>query len=247
MSNIPPHILAFLNDKKTTYKNKIHRKGITRALWRAAKQGKSLQSIKCLLCLDANPLRLYRGVSILHALVSRTDGSVWISEHPEHPEIEEAIKLLVSVGGRALMEGNDSEHEATPLGWAAWYGRPRAVKVLLELGANTESKSAYDTTPLESAMSQENDEIINILASYTPEPPSKKIRLIRKTPEDLRRENADWLEEGAREHASLCIPVVSECFRKLVGKTCPGPARKAIAQFIMNLPEDWTAYTAPDV
>ena len=58
------------------------------------------------------------------------------------------------------------------------YGRPRAVKVLLELGANTESKSAYDTTPLESAMSQENDEIINILASHTPEPPSKKIRLI---------------------------------------------------------------------
>ena len=56
------------------------------------------------------------------------------------------MKLLLKRG--ANVESKDTESGRTPLSLAAEYGHKAVVKLLVEKGADVESKSRYGRTPL---------------------------------------------------------------------------------------------------
>jgi len=244
--NIPKDIRELFEFTGSLKKN-LYRKGLSLYLWRRAKCGKTLKVLLPLLCLDASPSYSVHGCSVLHALISRSDGRSWDSGGPEPEDIEDSIRLMVALAGIELMEMCDDDHGATALTWAAWYGRPRAMRTLLELGANPNALSAYGLTPLQTADQQNNALCVQIMSMWSPQPPSKKRKVFRVTPEDLRKDHADMLEKGARKQAAIDLGITSNAFREITKKELPGPARKVLAQYIMNLPEGWTAYTAPKI
>ena len=54
------------------------------------------------------------------------------------------MKMLVTLINRgADMEAIDTEHRATPLNWASFFGRVHAVDLLLDAGANPEAANAH--------------------------------------------------------------------------------------------------------
>ena len=58
----------------------------------------------------------------------------------------EAARVLVDYGANVSLL--DSENEAIPLGWAAFFGRPQVVAVLLEAGAEPSQRNKNGLTPL---------------------------------------------------------------------------------------------------
>jgi ankyrin repeat protein len=58
----------------------------------------------------------------------------------------EAARVLVDYGADVSLL--DSENEAIPLGWAAFFGRPQVVAVLLEAGSEPSQRNKNGLTPL---------------------------------------------------------------------------------------------------
>src|SRR5207302_3362564 len=57
----------------------------------------------------------------------------------------EAARVLVDYGANVSLL--DSENEAIPLGWAAFFGRPQVVAVLLEAGAEPSQRNKKRLDP----------------------------------------------------------------------------------------------------
>jgi ankyrin repeat protein len=58
----------------------------------------------------------------------------------------EAARVLVDYGADVSLL--DSENEVIPLGWAAFFGRPQVVAVLLEAGSEPSQRNKNGLTPL---------------------------------------------------------------------------------------------------
>lgn len=62
------------------------------------------------------------------------------------------MRMLVTLINRgADMEAMDTEHRATPLNWAAFYGQVDVVDLLLDAGANAEAANTHGLTPRQCA------------------------------------------------------------------------------------------------
>ena len=83
--------------------------------------------------------------------VSETDGRL---TYPLHVAAEfdqpEAARLLISRGADLALV--DVENDDTALGWAAFFGRPRVVEVLLRAGAGPNHRNKHGLTPLDCAL-----------------------------------------------------------------------------------------------
>jgi ankyrin repeat protein len=62
----------------------------------------------------------------------------------------EAARLLIAHGADPSLV--DVENDATALGWAAFFGRPGVVAVLLEAGAEPTQRNKHGLTPLDCAL-----------------------------------------------------------------------------------------------
>jgi len=83
--------------------------------------------------------------------VSETDPRL---TYPLHVAAEfdqpEAARMLTARGADISLR--DTENDATPLSWAAFFGRPRVVDVLLEAGADPNHRNKHGLTPLDCAL-----------------------------------------------------------------------------------------------
>jgi uncharacterized protein len=61
-----------------------------------------------------------------------------------------AARLLLNYGADLALR--DSENDAIPLGWAAFFGRPEVVAVLLEAGSDPSQCNKHGLTPLSCAV-----------------------------------------------------------------------------------------------
>ena len=75
----------------------------------------------------------------------------------------EVIELLLARG--AEVNAMDTETAATPLHFAASFGRLKAVKALLRIGADVNSKNAKSETPLQTAVSNGQNDVAEVLRS----------------------------------------------------------------------------------
>lgn len=81
----------------------------------------------------------------------------------------ECIKVLLKMGSKIEFKtekGNPILSFATPLHLAAYYGKYEAAKVLLQEGANPNSKDINDSTPLHIAIKQNQFQIIELLKLF---------------------------------------------------------------------------------
>src|SRR5262245_14896188 len=62
----------------------------------------------------------------------------------------QAAKLLINYGADVTLL--DSENDATPLSWAAFFGRPEVVEVLLAAGSEPSQRNKHGLTPLACAL-----------------------------------------------------------------------------------------------
>ena len=58
----------------------------------------------------------------------------------------EAARVLLAHGGDVALL--DAENDAIPLGWAAFFGRPAVVAVLLQAGSHPSQRNKHGLTPL---------------------------------------------------------------------------------------------------
>jgi ankyrin repeat protein len=58
----------------------------------------------------------------------------------------DAVRLLLEYGADVSLL--DAENDATALGWAAFFGRPQVVAVLLEAGSDPSQRNKHGLTPL---------------------------------------------------------------------------------------------------
>jgi len=83
--------------------------------------------------------------------VSETDPRL---TYPLHVAAEfgqvEAAKVLIAHGADPSLV--DGENDATALGWAAFFGRPRVVEVLVKAGAEASRRNKHGLTPLDCAL-----------------------------------------------------------------------------------------------
>ena len=83
--------------------------------------------------------------------VSETDPRL---TYPLHVAAEfgqaEAVRLLLAYGADPSLV--DSENDASALGWAAFFGRPQVVDVLLKSGAAPNQRNKHGLTPLDCAL-----------------------------------------------------------------------------------------------
>jgi uncharacterized protein len=79
--------------------------------------------------------------------VSETDGR---GTYPLHVAAEfgqaDAVRVLLGFG--ADVSKLDAENDAIALGWAAFFGRPEVVAVLLEAGSAPSQRNKHGLTPL---------------------------------------------------------------------------------------------------
>jgi uncharacterized protein len=67
----------------------------------------------------------------------------------EHDQAEAARVLIARGADPSLVDG---ENDATALGWAAFFGRPRVVEVLLAAGVEPNHRNKHGLTPLDCAL-----------------------------------------------------------------------------------------------
>src|SRR5690242_17707824 len=96
---------------------------------------------------------LERDGSLANA-VSETDPRL---TYPLHVAAEfdqpDAARLLIAQGADISLV--DGENDATALGWAAFYGRPRITDMLLRAGADPNQRNKHGLTPLDCALGGE--------------------------------------------------------------------------------------------
>ncbi len=113
--------------------------GVTR-LHSAVKRG-DIEAIRSLLGDDPS----------LVNTVSETDPRL---TYPLHVAAEfgqaEAARVLIGYG--ADLSLLDGENDATALGWAAFFGRPLVVDLLLKAGADPNQRNKHGLTPLDCAL-----------------------------------------------------------------------------------------------
>jgi ankyrin repeat protein len=61
----------------------------------------------------------------------------------------ELVEWLIAHG--ADLKAIDDRHGATPLGWAAYYGKPAPIEALLGAGADPKHRNSYGLTPYQVA------------------------------------------------------------------------------------------------
>jgi ankyrin repeat protein len=83
--------------------------------------------------------------------VSETDARLTYPLHiaAEFDQIEAARMLIARGADVSLVDG---ENDANALGWAAFYGRPRMVELLLRSGAELNQRNKHGLTPLDCAL-----------------------------------------------------------------------------------------------
>ena len=83
--------------------------------------------------------------------VSETDPRL---TYPLHVAAEfdraDAARVLIAHGADPSLV--DVENDAAALGWAAFFGRPRMVEVLLQAGAEPSQRNKHGLTPLDCAL-----------------------------------------------------------------------------------------------
>src|SRR5262249_32559240 len=67
----------------------------------------------------------------------------------EHDQVEAARALIARGADLSLV---DSENDATALGWAAFFGRPRIVEALIAAGSELNHRTKHGLTPLDCAL-----------------------------------------------------------------------------------------------
>ena len=95
-------------------------------------------------------------------------------------KISRAVKNALKIEGRSKalwfenhsdesleVESTDSERSETSLTWAVKYEHIAVVELLLNKGAEVESKDASGKTPLDWAKEEGHQEIVELLISYT--------------------------------------------------------------------------------
>src|SRR5690242_8501715 len=89
---------------------------------------------------------------MLANMPSESDGR---GTYPLHVAAEsnqpEAARVLIEFGADVSLR--DRENDANALGWAAFFGRPELVSVLLSAGSDPNQKNSNGLTPLGCAMS----------------------------------------------------------------------------------------------
>ncbi|MDX9971469.1 MAG: ankyrin repeat domain-containing protein [FCB group bacterium] len=72
---------------------------------------------------------------------------------PLHVAAREGNRNLVAwlIEHGADIKAVDGRHGATPLGWAAYYGKPEPIETLLEAGADPKHRNTYGLTPYQVA------------------------------------------------------------------------------------------------
>lgn len=83
--------------------------------------------------------------------VSETDPRLTYPLHlaAEFDQPEAARALIARGADPSLLDG---ENDATALGWAAFYGRPRVVRALLDAGVALNHRNKHGLTPLDCAL-----------------------------------------------------------------------------------------------
>jgi ankyrin repeat protein len=76
------------------------------------------------------------------------------TQYPLHVAAEpgqaKAARLLLRYGADPSLL--DADNDAIPLGWAAFFGRPAVVAVLLEAGSEPSQRNEHDLAPLACAV-----------------------------------------------------------------------------------------------
>ena len=76
---------------------------------------------------------------------------------------DEIILTFLCASGKLDVESEDSSSGQTPLSWAAMNGRKAVVKLLLEKGAELETKDNYSRTPLSWAAEKGYEAVVKLL------------------------------------------------------------------------------------
>ena len=83
-----------------------------------------------------------------------------------YAEQPEAARLLIDAGADVDALSTGSIAQVTPLGTAAFVRSTRMAELLLEAGADVNARSAAENTPLQSAIANGNDELVQLLRRF---------------------------------------------------------------------------------
>lgn len=226
------------------------------------------QSVACtielLLAMGMPPDGCARGtptdMGLLHLLASGgCQPYVWDDTPAQvmHDVALARVMRLCAVCG-ADVELEDVHHEASPLGWACWFGSPAGARFMLQVGADMHAQNTYGSTPDQDSMARHEWLLPLRLGEWTdnfpdsdPQFPSLTL-LDRQTAEEnvlaLRRVHGQWAESESRVAAALAASAVGQACEALTQRMLPGPALQVVANAVMvQLVVLWRPVTRPVV